>query len=126
MSSGIKQPVTVSHPVQESTVVLSLRPRTPLEREILEQSAIDMEHALLQHAEHLAPGASVSANFDDGALEIDCIMESTSPADLHQRIGELLIIIERKCNVEFGGSEQKTDSPLDLMASATAPLAVCA
>ncbi len=81
-------------PTIEAEVVIMLAPGAgPVPRETLEDTTLHVEDVLTRHGADIAPGASASTNLVAGTIEIDAVIEATTPAELHQKISELMEVL---------------------------------
>jgi hypothetical protein len=79
----------------DTEIIVKLSPVHDVSRENLEDTAMHVEAVMGKYAQTIAPGASASACLSDGSIEIDAIVESTSPAELHRKIGQLMEVLDQ-------------------------------
>lgn len=88
----------------EASVELTLSAGEIVPRDVLEQLTEDVEDVLSEHVADIAPGASASANFAENSIEIDLVLEGASPAEVHQRLAEVIARLQ-----QHGGLRIQTD-----------------
>jgi hypothetical protein len=88
--------------------VLGLAPVTPVSREELEDLTMEVEAALEERVVDLTDGASASANFEDGCIEVDVILDGSTMSELCQKVALIVTQLDRHCesmNIEIGPGE---------------------
>lgn len=80
--------------------VTILSPR-PLDRTWLENEAMRLESTLVAHAQGLALGPSVAANFDRNGLELDVTVEAGSLSDAYSKLSRILGVVEEAADFEL-------------------------
>jgi hypothetical protein len=101
--------------------ILQLAPVVPIPREQLEDAVMEVEEALDQHALELTDGASASANFENGWIEIDLRLTGATVGELHQKIALIVTQLDQYCSLSIGPlpGQAFPRSPLTVQASAT-------
>lgn len=101
----------------EMEAVLCLAPMKAVGREALEDATMEVEQALDQHALEITDGASASANFEAGCIEIDFVLSGASMGELHQKVALIVTQLDRYCGLPIAplGAQQ----PLTLQGSQT-------
>lgn len=82
----------------EMEAVLRLAPVHPVEREELEDATMEVEQVLDQYALAITDGASASANFETGCIEIDTVLTGASMGELHQKVALIVTQLDRYCD----------------------------
>jgi hypothetical protein len=85
--------------------VVTLAPQRAVGREELEVATMDVQEKLDAHANDIADGASASANFETGCVEIDLTIEGYSVGELYQRIGVVIDRLARHCEIDIAADE---------------------
>lgn len=81
----------------EMEAILSLAPVNPVDRESLEAATMEVENVLDQHALGITEGASASANFDTGTIEIDVVLTGETMSELYQKVALVVTQLDRHC-----------------------------
>lgn len=79
----------------EMEAILGLAPVNPVAREELEEAAIDVERVLDEHALAITDGASASANFETGCIEIDIVLTGATMGELYQKVALIVTQLDR-------------------------------
>lgn len=87
--------------VIEMEAVLCLAPVHAVHREELEDATMEVEQVLDQHALDLTDGASASANFETGCIEIDFVLTGASMGELHQKVALIVTQLDRYCSLRI-------------------------
>lgn len=82
----------------EMEAVLRLAPVHPVSREELEEATMEVEQVLDQYALSITDGASASANFATGSVEIDLVLTGTTMGELHQKVALVVTQLDRYCD----------------------------
>lgn len=82
----------------EMEAILCLAPVDPVSREALEDATMEVDQVLEQYALAITDGASASANFETGSVEIDIVLTGASMGELHQKIALIVTQLDRYCN----------------------------
>jgi hypothetical protein len=85
----------------EMQALVKLAATRPTPREVLEAATMEVQQALDEHLLDLADGASASANFTEGCIEIDALLTGGSTAELHQRLALILTQLDQYCSVSI-------------------------
>ena len=108
--------------------VIQLMPAVPVPREELEAATLHVQDVLDEHTNDITNGASASANFARGCIEIDLVVEGESIGELHQRIAVVIGRLEQYCEIPIGSGTQTAPLPQHLglrpVASQTSLVAV--
>jgi hypothetical protein len=86
----------------EMEVVVKLAPAERVSRDLLEEATMEVQRALDEHTLDIADGAVASANFIDGSIEIDALLDGGSVAEIHQALALMVTRLERYCQVPIG------------------------
>lgn len=98
--------------------LIELVPHTAVGRESIEAAALDVQDKLDEFANDIVDGASASANFAKGTVEIDMTVEGYSPGELYQRIGVVIDRLAKHCEIAIA-SGRLTDGALDVRSVAS-------
>lgn len=98
--------VNQSTPEITMEAVIRLQPTMPVSREDLEFATMEVERALDEHTVDLADGASASANFKDGVIEIDLRLEGCSVGELHQKVTLVITQLDQYCGLNIAPLKQ--------------------
>ncbi len=89
-------------PISDQTIemeaILRLAPVDPVSREALEDAAMEVDQVLEQYALAITDGASASANFETGSVEIDIVLTGSSMGELHQKVALIVTQLDRYCD----------------------------
>jgi hypothetical protein len=105
----------------DTEIIIKLSPLQDVSRETLEDTAMHVEAILDKHAQTITPGASASACLSENSIEIDAIVESTSPAELHRKISQLMEVLDQHSALTICHEPQ---NQLAMTSSATSALLV--
>jgi len=83
----------------EMEAIVGLAPVTPVTREGLEDATMDVERVLDEHALDIADGASASANFETGCIEIDVVLTGATMGELYQKVALIVTQLDRHCTM---------------------------
>ncbi len=83
----------------EMEAILGLEPVNPVAREELEEAAIEVERVLDEHALAITDGASASANFETGCIEIDIMLTGATMGELYQKVALIVTQLDRHSNM---------------------------
>jgi hypothetical protein len=75
--------------------VLNLAPVQPVEREALEDATMNVERVLDEHVLPITDGASASANFDTGCIEVDLVLQGGTVSELYQKVALVVTQLDR-------------------------------
>jgi hypothetical protein len=82
----------------EMEAILGLAPVNPVPREGLEAAAMEVEQVLDQHALGITDGASASANFKTGTIEVDLTLTGETMSELYQKVALIVTQLDRHCS----------------------------
>lgn len=108
---------------REAHVLLEMHMADPMSEEVLDANSDDVIDALEDHASDLALGPVVALNMATCSIKLRFNVVGTTDAEIHQRISEVIAIIERETDLEMVRSsvesrEDAADSPTGEMAAA--------
>jgi hypothetical protein len=104
----------------EMEAVLRLAPIRPVGREELEDATMEVEQMLDQYALQVTDGASASANFETGCIEIDIVLTGASMGELHQKVALIVTQLDRgSLRIAPLGAAQSAHLPLAMQGSQT-------
>jgi hypothetical protein len=78
--------------------ILALAPVTPIDRAELERVTMDVEEVLDEHVIAITSGASASADFEMGQIEIDIVLTGATMSELYQKVALIVTQIDRYCD----------------------------
>jgi len=87
--------------VIEMETVLCLAPVHTVDREELEDATMEVDQVLDQYALDLTDGASASANFETGCIEIDFVLTGASMGELHQKVALIVTQLDQYCSLRI-------------------------
>jgi hypothetical protein len=82
----------------EMEAILRLAPVNAVSREALEEATMEVDQVLEQYALAITDGASASANFETGCVEIDIVLTGASMGELHQKVALIVTQLDRYCD----------------------------
>jgi len=85
----------------EMEAVLCLAPVHSVSRGELEEATMEVEQVLDQYALAITDGASASANFETGCIEIDFVLTGASMGELHQKVALIVTQLDRYCSLRI-------------------------
>lgn len=88
--------------------LIELAPQHAVDRAALEAAALDVQDKLDEYTNDITHGASASANFANGTIEIDLTVVGYSPGEFYQRIGIILDRLAKHCQIAIA-ADQLTD-----------------
>jgi len=110
---------TTPHSVLTMEAVVRLAPVQRVSSEELEDATMEVERTLAEHTLDLTDGASASANFAEGTVEIDLQLTGGSVGELHQRIALVITQLDRYCGLNIGLPSDIPRPPMTVQSSAT-------
>jgi hypothetical protein len=81
----------------EMEVVLNLAATEPVGRQALEEATMEVQGVLDEHVLASTQGASASANFEMGCIELDIILTGATMSELYQVIALIVTQLDRYC-----------------------------
>ncbi len=88
----------ITDPMIEMEAILRLAPVNTVSREALEDATMEVDQVLEQYALSITDGASASANFETGSVEIDIVLTGASMGELHQKVALIVTQLDRYCD----------------------------
>jgi hypothetical protein len=89
----------------EMEAVLGLAPAQPIGREGLEDTTMEVERVLDQYAVSITDGASASANFEMGCIEVDLVLRGATMGELYQKVALVVTQLDRYCGMDIAPLE---------------------
>jgi hypothetical protein len=96
---------TLEHHITiEMQAVLCLSPARPVEQAQLQAAMDEVQEVLDEREELLAltQGASASANFAEGTVEIDVCLHGATITELQQQVLTILAALDDHCSLDIG------------------------
>lgn len=92
------------HPTIEMQAILCLSPARPVERAQLQAAMDEVQEVLDEREELLAltQGASASANFANGTIEIDVCLHGGTIMELQQQVLTIVAALDDHCSIDIG------------------------
>lgn len=81
--------------------ILSLAPVDPVGREALEDATMDVERVLDEYVLAITNGASASANFENGSIEVDIVLQGATMSELYQKVALIVTQLDRYCDLNI-------------------------
>lgn len=94
MAEGARQTI-------EMEAILALAPVHAAEREALEDATMDVERVLDEYVLPITNGASASANFERGCIEVDIVLEGSTVGELYQKVALIVTQLDRYCEINI-------------------------
>ena len=88
---------SATHQIIEIEVIVRLAPTLRVDRPVLEAATMEIERILDQHALGITHGASASANFEAGTVEIDVVLSGETMSELSQKVALIVTQLDRHC-----------------------------
>jgi hypothetical protein len=89
---------SMSRQTIEMEAILGLAPVKPVGREELERATMEVERVLDDHVLEITGGASASANFETGHIEIDLVLTGATMSELYQKVALIVTQLDRYCD----------------------------
>jgi hypothetical protein len=90
----------------EMEAVLGLAPVHPIAREALEDTTMEVERVLDEYVVPITDGASASANFENGCIEVDLVLTGATMSELYQKVALVVTQLDRYCGINIAPLEQ--------------------
>jgi hypothetical protein len=81
--------------------ILALEPTNQVGREALEDATMDVERVLDEYVLPITNGASASANFENGSIEVDIVLQGATVGELYQKIALIVTQLDRYCDLNI-------------------------
>lgn len=85
----------------EMEAILALAPVRAVGREALEDATMDVEHVLDEYVLPITNGASASANFEKGCIEVDIVLGGATMGELYQKVALIVTQLDRYCDIDI-------------------------
>lgn len=96
----------------EMEAILTLAPVNAVDREALEDATMDVERVLDEYVLPITNGASASANFETGCIEVDIVLNGATVGELYQKVALVVTQLDRYCDISIAPlSPGATDLP---------------
>ncbi|MGP0101577.1 MAG: hypothetical protein ACLPUT_08155 [Solirubrobacteraceae bacterium] len=96
----------------EMEAILTLAPVNTPGREALEDATMDVERVLDEYVLPITDGASASANFETGCIEVDIVLNGATVGELYQKVALIVTQLDRYCEINIAPlSPGATDLP---------------
>jgi len=83
----------------EMEAILALAPVRAVGRETLEEATMDVERVLDEYALPITDGASASANFGRGCIEVDLVLSGATMGEVYQKVALVVTQLDRYCDI---------------------------
>jgi hypothetical protein len=104
MAAGVEQTI-------EMEAILGLAASHAVGREDLEEATMEVERVLDEFVIAITDGASASADFEAGCIEVDLILTGASMGELYQKVALVVTQLDRYCetvNIALEGAAVPT------------------
>lgn len=85
----------------EMEAIVGLAPVNAVGREALEEATMDVERVLEEYVLPITNGASASANFETGCIEVDIILNGATMGELYQKVALIVTQLDRYCDINI-------------------------
>jgi hypothetical protein len=85
----------------EMEAILTLAPVNTPERGALEDATMDVERVLDEYVLPITDGASASANFKTGCIEVDIVLTGATMSELYQKVALIVMQLDRYCDISI-------------------------
>jgi len=89
----------------EMEAVLGLAPVHPVARTALEDTTMEVERVLHEYVLAITDGASASANFETGCIEVDVVLTGATMSELYQKVALIVTQLDRYCGMNIAPFE---------------------
>lgn len=81
--------------------ILTLAPVRQVGREALEDATMDVERVLDEYVLRITDGASASADFKRGCIEVDITLTGATMTELYQKVALIVTQLDRYCEIKI-------------------------
>lgn len=85
----------------EMEAILTLAPVGAVARDALEDATMDVERALDEYVLGITDGASASADFKKGCIEVDVTLTGATVGELYQKVALIVTQLDRYCTISI-------------------------
>lgn len=85
----------------EMEAILMLAPVKHVDRKALEDATMDVERVLDEYVLPITDGASASANFETGCIEVDITLTGSTVGELYQMVALIVTQLDRHCAINI-------------------------
>jgi hypothetical protein len=85
----------------EMEAILTLAPVSQVARDALEDVTMDVERVLDERVLPITDGASASANFETGCIEVDITLVGATMPELYQKVALIVTQLDRYCDINI-------------------------
>lgn len=89
----------------EMEAVLGLAPALSIGRGELEDTTMEVERVLDTYVLPITDGASASANFEKGCIEVDLVLTGATMSELYQKVALVVTQLDRYCGMNIAPFE---------------------
>jgi hypothetical protein len=85
----------------EMEAILGLAPINAVDRGALEDATMEVERVLDEYVVPITDGASASANFEEGCIEVDIVLTGATMSELYQKVALIVTQLDRYCTMNI-------------------------